>query len=515
MPSNTDASQPSYVRPEVAATQADLALVHDLLAGTRRMHERSSSYIRKWKDEDDKVYEIRRQCETVFEGLGRTLSAAVGMLFAKAPAVEWNQAEAAMTEHWADIDGAGAAGPVLVKRFAEASTRDGIGLILVDHPPAPKDAQGNPITITAANEGALGLRPRWALYSRSQAINWRVGRVNNRSVLTLLVLHEPTQVEVGLYGIATVERYRVLRLIPEGGAMVATWALYELVKDRDGKERFENKGSGYFRNRAGQLATFLPVSIAYTGRSDAPMTATIPLLGVAWANLSHWQQATNLRFYRDLCAFPQPTVIGQLANDPVTQTAGVLRVGPMVAVHLEGEGASYAWTELEGTSMAQIVEGREEAMRQISKLGVSFLATDTRAAETAEAKRLDATAENSTLATAAQGIEDAVNMALEHHAWFLGIEKSGAPTITLSRDYESTGMPSDMLIAYVRAIADAGLPPRLLLDAMQRGGLIGADEDIDALELEMMASAAAKEEQRRVEAVARSSALLEGQDIAA
>jgi hypothetical protein len=154
-------------------------------------------------------------------------------------------------------------------------------------------------------------------------------------------------------------------------------------------------------------------------------------------------------------------------------------------------------------------------MRQISKLGVSFLATDTRAAETAEAKRLDATAENSTLATAAQGIEDAVNMALEHHAWFLGIEKSGAPTITLSRDYESTGMPSDMLIAYVRAIADAGLPPRLLLDAMQRGGLIGADEDIDALELEMMASAAAKEEQRRVEAVARSSALLEGQDIAA
>lgn len=509
MPSTTDASLPSYVHPALVAAQEDLALMHDLLAGTRRMHERSTTYIRKWKDEDPKVYEIRRQCETLFEGLGRTLSAAVGMLFAKAPQIEWNAAESAMAEHWANIDAAGTAGPVFLKRFAEGAIRDGLQVILVDHPPAPKDAQGRPITITAANEGPLGLRPTWAMYGRGQAINWRVGKVNNRTALTMLVLHEPTQVDDGLYGTKTVQRYRVLRLIPgEDGAPVAAWTLYELEKDENGKEKFRVKNSGFFRNRLGQYARFLPVAIAYTGRTDAPMTASIPLLGVAWANLSHWQQATNLRFYRDLSAFPQPVVEGELAPDPVTHMAATLKVGPLAVVNPQNGGKFY-WAELTGSGMAQIVEGRDEALRQISKLGVSFLATDTRAAETAEAKRLDATAENSTLATAAQGIEDGVNLAHEITAWYLGIEKAGAPVLTISREYESTGMPADLLTAYVGAVANAGLPPRLLLNAMQQGGLISADVDIEELALEMEVNRIQADEQKRIEAEARAEAFTE------
>lgn len=486
----TETAQPNYRRPERDAVQDDLDLVHDLLAGTRRMHARSKVYIRKWDAEEPSVYDFRRQCETTFEGLGRVLSAATGMLFAKPPAMEWNQSEAAMAPHWDNIDAAGTKGTVLVKRFSEAAIRDGLGVILVDHPAPPEGT-----VVTAANEQALGLRPTWALYDRAQAINWRTAIINNQRRLSLLVLHECAEVETGDYGIASVNRYRVLRLILTPTGYQATWVLKEERQDAQGNATFVDIGSGVFKNRAGQIADFLPASVAYTGRTNAPMTATIPLLGVAWANLAHWQSSTDLRFYRALCAFPQPTVTGTLAPDIQTGAPGKLRIGPMVAVHLSEAEAKFQWTELTGTSMDQLVQGIEEKLGQMAKLGMAFLVTDTRAAETAEAKRLDASAENSTLATAAQGIEDAVNQALEYHAWYLGIEKQGAPVLTINRDFEATTLDAPTMLAYAALVRDAGFPVRLLLEALQAGGRIGPDEDLDALEAEIEAAAAAKQEQ--------------------
>ena len=142
MANTNEPDKPNYRRPESVAAMADLTLISDLLGGTRVMWDKSveRKYIRKWTDEKPEVYTIRRQCETLFEGLARVLSAAVGMLWQKMPQLDWNQSEDAMEEHWANLDGAGAAGPVLCKRFSDQSVRDGIGLILVDHPAPPKEA---------------------------------------------------------------------------------------------------------------------------------------------------------------------------------------------------------------------------------------------------------------------------------------------------------------------------------------------------------------------------------------
>lgn len=496
-----DATLPSYRRPEVEAVTPDLTLVHDLLGGTRQMHAKSADYIQKWPDEEPSVWKIRRTIETVFEGLARILSAGTGMLFAKAPQLEWNASEAVMKPQLDNVDGAGTKASVFVKRFAEASLRDGVGLLLVDGPVRPVNPDGSELTVHGGNERQLGLRPTWAAYSRAQILSWRTQVINNQRVLSQVVLYEPAEVEDGVFGVRCVHRYRVLTLL--NGR--ATWRLWQAKKeDATLVADFEVIASGYFRNKRGEVAPFLPVAIAYTGRTDAPLTATIPMMGVAWANLSHWQQSSELRFYRALCAFPQPTVTGTLAMQPGLDAAGVmglipgkLRIGPMVAVHLSEADAKFAWTELTGTSMEQLENGIDEKLGQMSKLGMAFLATDTRAAETAEAKRLDATSENSTLATAAQGIEDAVNLALEYHAWYEGIEKAGAPTFEISRDYEGTAMEPAAMAVYVGAVRDAGLPPRLLLEAWLAGGRLPEGTDIDALLAEMEARIAAEDERQR------------------
>jgi hypothetical protein len=62
-----------------------------------------------------------------------------------------------------------------------------------------------------------------------------------------------------------------------------------------------------------------------------------------------------------------------------------------------------------------------------------------------------------------------------------------------------------MLTAFTGAVTGAGIPVRFMLDAMQKGKLIAAEEDIQAIEDEVMANQAAiaeQEAQRQADLVA-------------
>jgi hypothetical protein len=486
-------NQPDYVRPEVLAAQDDLHLIHDLLAGTRRMHEMADErdYIRQWADEENKVYRIRSRCEQLYNGIGRTLSAAIGMLFQKPPVLTFKVQETVFREDFASIDGAGTGHDVAAKRFAEWALRDGYAIILVDHPSPPTNE-----LVTAAKERDLGLRPTWAFYERQSAINWRVETIGNEQVLTLLVLCELDEAADGTFGVASTTQYRVLRLVNG----VATWQVWR--EPAKGAEEFELVSEGQFLDRHGKAFTRLPVAVAYAGRTDAPFTAVPPLRDVAEANLGHWQQATNLRFYREVASFPQPTVIGELASDSRTGTPIKLKIGPMVVVRLKGADAKFGYTELEGKSLDQVEKGVTKKEHEIAALGMSFLARDKRTQETAEAKRLDATAENSTLATSAQGIEDAWNLALEFHARFRGIPKAEAPTVAINRQYDLVTLGAAEMSA-VANLVKAGMPVRQAVQMLHAGGVIVVNEpkdlDLIAFEWEAGAAAAAAEKELREE----------------
>lgn len=491
----TSYSQPTYQRPEVIAVAKDLTLIDDLLAGTRRMQEMSAvrKYLPKWTHEQDEVYAIRRACEAVYGGLGRTLSASTGMLFARPPKIEYNSFEEVMTEHLQNIDGLGTAFDVFAKRYSNLCIRDGFSVLLIDHtPPPPEDEVAR---LGSAVDKKYNQRPLWAYYSRGQVRAWRTANVNGQTVITQLVLAESPEEPVGLFGTQVVEQYRILE-VTNG---VAGWRI--LRKSSGGRAtllqgEFFNAGSGVFRNVRGETRDTLPIAVGYTGDNVAPMQCSIPLLDVAFANLGHWQIATDLAFYRRLSAFPQPYVVGELAQEQRADgqlVTGQLRFGPMVAVHLQ-ENGEFGWRELTGSSMEQLEKGIEAKERQMSQLGMSFLAKSSRSQETAEAKRLDATAENATLATAGRGVNDALNMGLEIHAWYLGNEdKQAAPTCELNTDFDAIAMDSATMAVYVQAVASAGLPPMVLLEAWQAGGRLPPDADLEALEREMLAAKVAQD----------------------
>lgn len=505
------ANQPDYQMPVLEEVLPDLTLLDDLLAGTRRMHKQNTKYIRKWSDEDQAVYAIRSKCEQLFEGLSRTLSAAVGMLFARPPALEWNGSDGLLEDFWDNVDLAGTAGPVFVKKFTDVGMRDGVAVILVDYPAMPRDENDNLIEIDSEQEALLGIRPTLAFYGRASVSNWRTSTINNKLAITQITFWEPTALDDGLYGVRVVDRYRTLRLekqteLDGETRYYATWTVKE-KHEANNEITFEEIGYGVFLNSKGEAYDRLPIGIAHTGRSDEILVASIPLLGVAWANLAHYQLSTALRFSLDISGFPQPTVIGELAQEPgpdgVKMVATKLKIGPMVTVTVskgskDSGPSDFRWTVAPTEGFSNLYDyGVAEKKRQMAELGMSFLASDTRQAETAEAKRLDATAENATLSTGAQGIDDAMNQAWEHVCWFMGIDPSGVPVTTLNRDFESVAMDPATMAVYVAAVDKAGLPIRLLLEAWKLGGRISPDTDLDELELEMAAILAAKEETER------------------
>jgi len=470
---STDPRFPDYVRPEVREAADDLALIHDLLGGTRGIQGAKAlkEYLPPWPDETLDTYAKRAKAATLFEGLQRVLSASVGLIFATPPQLTFPRDEARLRAHWDNIDGAGTKGDVFAKRFTESAIADGFALILVDHPSRPVG-----VTVTAANEARLGLRPRWASYPRASVLSWRVETIANEQVVTQLVLHEPTAVALGDYGIGTMHRYRVLRVV-DG---IAGYVVWEKPEQPDGQWRVVEEG--LFRNRRGETRDTLPIAVAYTGRTDAPFTAAPPLRAVAYANLAHWRNKTELQWGSGLAAIEQPVITGDLVKDEGESTSATIKTGWEHYIHLQ-QGGTFEYKGPSGSGLDQLEKRMREAEQEMAALGMSFLSRDTRAAETAEAKRLDATAENSTLATAAQGIEDALNLAWSHHAWFEGFAESEAPTLVLNRDFERVALDATYIGA-IGALVREGFPVRMAVQMLAQGGVIPTT---DAAELDLLA----------------------------
>lgn len=480
LPYQNDPKKPDYRRREVVDAAEDLTLIRDLLGGPRQMWQKAETYIKRWTAEDIKNYQIRASCEPLTELFARTLSASVGKLFAKPPKVEYPAREAELAAEWDNIDAKGTKGTVALKLFANDGLADGLGFILVDHTAPPVG-----VTVTAANEGDLGLRPQWKFYPRTALMSWRTAIINNVETLVQVVFAEAAEEADGEFGATSVQFFRELRVVNG----VASWRLWRAPATAGGEYTIDSEGE--FLNRTRQTRGTIPLSVAYTGRKHGTMLADPPLRPVAYANVAHWQVATDLAFGSKVAGIEQFVVNGQLQPN-ADGSAGTIKLGWLNAIQVEAEGDA-KWVGPSGSGLDQLAKRKVEKEQEIAALGLSFLSRDTRAAETAEAKRMDAAAEDSTLATVAQAIEDAANQAWVDHCWYKGIPKEQAPTITLNRDYSDIGLTPQMLVA-LAAMVREGMPPRLALEMMQQRGLIAADADLDRLADDWMAGQSAADD---------------------
>jgi hypothetical protein len=434
---------PNDLDPALAKWTEQLERLSDFYHGTDAVRVAGAKYLPKLEKETDTYYSIRSKGVAAPGALTRTVDGSVGRIFATPPTLT---GPSALMEAWEDIDGQGTHGDVWAAEASTWAILDGFALALVDAPQAP----GPIVPLTDAPR----YRPRWVLYRRNQLRKVRTAVVDGRVVLTMVALSESREVEDGEWGTKVQESVRVLRNT-SGTVSAEVW------------QEVTNGAQKSWQRVEGPLVyvgpTEIPLAVLRANKGTALSSVRPPLLALVDKLLEFYQVACDVRHAERMACFPQPVVRGGLDSN--------LTLGPTSVVSVSSEG-DFKWAEIAGTSLDQLRANQAERRQEIGALGLSFLVSETRQAETARAKALDSAAENATLAVAARGIEDGLNMALVFHASYTNEE---AGTVSLNKNLSGDVIDAALLRVLLDMRKAGELTMQEFREILNRGRIIPAE----------------------------------------
>jgi hypothetical protein len=469
-----DKDLPSTPSPLAKRQGAALEMVRDLWGGTDQMRERGLVYLPKAPGEDASNYNTRLQRSVLVNYFRRTVEGLVGLIYRKAPKLG-EDVPAAIRQHWENIDLAGTHGDVFARELMQDAEVAGHAAILVEYP----HTDG---TQTAADEMVGGIRPYWVPVRKENILSWRTTVENGQRVLTQVVLRECQYVSDGEYGEKKQEQYRVLYR-HEG---VVGWRLLAIT---------ENKVVVTVDEGTYPTQAEIPIAEVPTSGSRSLFESDPPLLDIADLNIAHYPQWSDYATSIHMTCVPLLSISGmdQVSNED----APAVVAGPNSVLAFNNPAARAEYVSHDGAALSACREALDDLKSDIGALGLAMLSPQKRSAETAEAKRLDKASSDSALAVTARGLQDGLERALGFHAKYLRLPSGGS--IQINRDFEGLLMDAPVMMAY-SALFGAGFPARVILEALQSGGRIAEDANLEELEMEMTANLAA--EQRRAEEAA-------------
>jgi len=440
--------RPDYQSAAVKVMLPDLTLVRDVAAGQRRITERTTTYLPQHPKEEPANYRIRLGRPTFFNAFMRTLEGLVGMVFRTSPELG-EDVPKVIENHWENIDKEGNHGEVFLKTVFADALEAGHCAIFVDYPAIP-----NPATVTRADERALDLRPYWVHVRKDEVMNFRTSRSQGgERVLDQITLRFRTHEQDEAFGDKLVVRYRVYQRI-DG---TVRWEIWQEGEDKIPRPTGE-RGVILKQDR-------IPIVFIY-GRQTGFGESRPPLLDLANLNILHYQTNADYFHAMHIACVPVPVAIGM--------QEGALVVGPNASLSLP-QGGDFKYVETSGAALAAARQALEDLEGQMAVMGLSLLQGEKRAAETAEAKRLDKSEKDSALSTAVRALQDGVEQALMFHAKYLGEPEGGS--IMVNRDFMAEAMTPDQVRALSEAVAKGQLSLETMWTKLQEGEWLPDDFD--------------------------------------
>jgi hypothetical protein len=459
----------TFTSPFYAEMAPRWALCRDVNLGTEAIRREGANYLLQTPGETDEEFAIRVERTEIFPAFKETVKGLTGMVFRKDPQLQ-EDVPAKLRLMWENIDGAGTHGAVFARRvFADAMTTGHAG-ILVDMPVVAEIGAGAQLSI--AEESARGIRPYFVHVTAEQIVNWHTEIIGGRVVLTLLVLREVTTEPSGLFATITVTRFRAFRRDKITG--VVTFSIWTWGGDESDPEL---ESEGVLKN-----CRAIPFALVYTGDRLAVLRSLPPLLDLAYTNIAHAQVLSDRRTSIHMSSVPLLVFKGRSRpmpdpNNPAAEEEQI--IGPNTGIDVDKDG-DVKYVEHAGHALGEAREELRDIEKRMSSQGLAMLQADTRAAETAEAKRIDKAQQDASLSSAARSMQDCIEESLAFAAEFIG-EKTGG-SCEIDREFESTVMDAPR-IAAISAMQIAGqISLRTMWTMLQTGGVL--PEELDP-ELEM------------------------------
>lgn len=434
---------PAITLPAVDRMREHWAIVDPLMGGTQAMRAAGKALLPQYPAERDDTYAERLKLSTLLPAYAETVGNNTSRVFAE-PLQLGEDVPEQIKALCTDIDlGGNDLNSWSVEWFREALAK-GLCHALIEHQPT-RDAEGNKLYKTVAEEAAAGVRPYAVIIKPGQVRGWRFAG----SKLVQFRYSEMVEEEDGEFGVKCVEQIRVL----EPGS----WRTYR--KPDGGGEWVQN-------DRGATSLAYIPLVTFYTGRTG-PLTAKPPLLELAHLNVKHWQSQSDQDNLLHVARVP---LLFVFTDDQEFQ----LTISSASATRMPKDGNA-KYVEHTGAAITAGRDSLNDLVEDMRMAGAKLLQKDKQQTKTAAQANEEAAQELSPLARLAGQFADCLAQLLKILADYGNLGDGGH--VEMRGNFDSDFAPEVSLPNLISMANSGKLSDETLYSEMQRRGVISDELD--------------------------------------
>lgn len=447
--------------PDYVKMAPDWTRIRDVIAGERRLRQSAANYIRRPVGMiDNKEWEAYVSHVPFFDATSRTVDGLTGLAFAEPPQIKLPESLASFKTD-ATLSG------VSLLAFGERVFNEVIQLnrggIFVDMPEIDQ-------AIRTQRDAERANRRAYAQVYPAEAIfNWATGKVDGVTVLTEVRLTEQITEPTGPFESNSFEQIRVLMLDRE--TITPTYTVILFRKDKD-KKWVEH-------SRTVPLNGGKPLSrIPFWFVNCQDQTTDVlkpPLLGLANANISHFNTSAKLENALTFAGAPQPYVTGVNPDSKVTLT-----IGSAKAWFIQDATAKVDYLTIGGDGVTALENRLKQFEQHMALLGARMLSPDIKGVEAAETAQIHRQGEISVVMSAANAVSAVITDVLLFMADWGGQQVNpDEVTFKINTQYfelEMTGAEAQDVVAVWQSGAISFTD---VLAAFKRGRFVAPDRTED------------------------------------
>jgi len=410
---------------------------HDCFKGDTTVKDKGQTYLPKLTadqtDTDYKIYKANGKYNGV---VGRTVRGLTGSAMLKAPEINLSGRMEGLITH------------AKVTDAVQENIKQGRLGMLIDMP-----LQTDPPKI---------LNTTLKLYTTFNITNWEY---SEDGVLIRVVLKEAKH-DGAIY-------YRELLLF-NGVYVVNIWE-----EDANGEWVVVK---GIIPKSSSGTLKFIPFIFINANQVSSEVVVS-PIQDLTWTTIWHYQKFADYSRGLRLTALPTATATGINEDD-----APLIKLGSGTALVSPNPDAKFGMLEYTGQGLGAIVTALEIADKQAIYLGARLLEDQKKGVESEETHRLKQNAENATLSSIVNAVEQGFRIGIEYANIFLGTSVDPETAFSMSKDFVDMKMSPDEITALMNDWQSQGMSYETYYYLKQKGEMtrpgVTAEEERAQIESE-------------------------------
>ena len=360
-----------------------------LRGGTLKMREGKQKWLPKEPKESVVAYTNRLARSVCYGAFNRTVNTLAGLPFMRPVTTENIPEELGYLK--SDCDNTGRDLTSFSNSLLKEMLELGLTHFIVDMPYFEGD-------VSIEEEEKYKIRPYFTQISPTNLIRWTTARVGGLTILTSISIKEEYYVQKNAFEEEEIEQVRVITpnsiQIWREDEQSEEWYLHDTIPNELGK---------------------IPLVTVY-GDYDGFMQGKPPLEDLAWLNLKHYQQQSDLDHIQHVANVP--ILFGQ-GFDPA-EMEGV-EVGPDRLI-IGPENSSLEYVEHTGSAIGSSRESLKALEEQMAAMGADLIVRKSVDRQTATARQIDQSESVSMLQLMVNNLESAIEQGIQLAAEWAGVE---------------------------------------------------------------------------------------------